>query len=127
MSDVGEVLSPFDDGLTVRGCLVTAAVATVFVLEYPFPGYHVCTPTLDSQFEVEDMITTRVHRGVVKINVSWLGLPSAYDSWEPARAMADYVPKLVLSELDKHTHTNTNTHTYTHTRTYIHTRTYTHT
>ena len=55
-----------------------------------------------AQFEVEEMLATRVHKGVVEVQVSWLGFPSSYDSWEPAAAIAEYVPKLVLAELGKH-------------------------
>ena len=40
-----------------------------------------------------------MNRGVVEIRVSWLGFPEEYDSWEPAESLAEYVPKLVLSEL----------------------------
>ena len=43
-----------------------------------------------------------MHKGVVEVQVSWLGFPSSYDSWEPAAAIAEYVPKLVLAELGKH-------------------------
>ena len=54
-----------------------------------------------AQFEVEDILGTRVNRGTVEILVSWLGFPDEYDSWEPAEDLAEYVPKLVLAELGK--------------------------
>ena len=54
-----------------------------------------------AQFEVEDILGTRVNRGTVEVLVSWLGFPDEYDSWEPAESLAEYVPKLVLAELGK--------------------------
>ena len=51
------------------------------------------------QYEVEEILETKVKEGEVQLLVSWLGFTKEDDSWEPAVDMFDYVPKLVLAAL----------------------------
>ena len=51
------------------------------------------------QYEVEEILRTKVKEGEVQLLVSWLGFTEEDDSWEPAVDMFDYVPKLVLAAL----------------------------
>ena len=52
-----------------------------------------------AQYEVEEITRVRVHEGQVQCHVSWLGFSSDEDSWEPAKSLHQYVPKLVLESL----------------------------
>ena len=52
-----------------------------------------------AQYEVEEIMRVRVLEGQVQCHVSWLGFSSDEDSWEPARSLHQYVPKLVLESL----------------------------
>ena len=59
-----------------------------------------------TQYEVEEILRVRVLEGQVQCYVSWLGFSSGEDSWEPARNLHQFVPKLVLESLSTDTSGN---------------------